>query len=186
MPARPFLEDFAAERYRKGGSTRYFASGIGATSGGTLALVANTLYGFPFFVPTNQRFNEIAIRVTTGISGSVVRLGVYADDGTIAPGRLIADFGTVGSATTGTKTIAIDLALSAGLYWLACVSGHGPTLRSVAVGSLYSVFFGLDSTLGTAWGTMVSRAFTLAALPDPWGTPTIGTAAQQGIFLRKV
>lgn len=185
--SRPYLEDFAIERYRKGGSTRYFSVGYGATAGGALALVANTLYAFPFFVPATRKFDRIAINVTVKGTAASARLGVYADDGSVAPRRLVLDAGTVDMTTVGVKQITISLTLQGGeLYWLVIVCNVAATLRSIVVGALYCVFFGLDSTLGTAWGTMMSRSFTYAALPDPWGTPTIGTAAIQGIYLRAV
>jgi hypothetical protein len=179
------VEDLSFLRYRRGGSIRYFGSVLGATAASTVALTANRLYGLPFFLPISMRFDRIAINVTTLAAGNA-RLGIYADGGAVAPVKLILDAGTVSTGTTGVKEITITQALSGKLHWLAIVSDAGATIRGGAAGSLFAGFFGTDSTLPTTWDSYVYRAFTYAALPDPWGTPTITSGTMPLIFLRKV
>jgi hypothetical protein len=139
----------------------------------------------PFLVPTSQTFDRIAIRVTIA-AGTNARMGIYADDGSVAPGALILDSGAISTASTGVKEVTINNTLGPGaLIWLALVADGAPTIRAVAVGAQSSVFLGLASDLGTAWGSHLYRAFSYAALPNPFGSPTIGTSTIPGIFLRK-
>lgn len=187
---RPFVEDYAVERYRKGSSTYYFTQGLGATARSTLALTANRLYGCPFFVPATQKYDYAAIIVTTKSNNGNARMGIYGDLGTVAPGPLILDFGAV--AITAAQVYAIDLTatpitLTPGLYWLALVTDVVNTIGATAVGTNLTCFMGLDSTLGTAWQTFVYVAFNYAALPNPFTTPvTIATGANPAVFMRKV
>lgn len=186
MPNIGTREDLSVLRFRKGGSTRYFTTGILDAAGTTAEISANILYAIPFFVARTEKFDRIAINVTVA-AASLARLGIYADDGTIAPGRLVLDAGEVSLTPSGVKEITISQELIGGqLYWLALVSDAGATAnRSLALASLYGVILGVSSALPTAWYTAYYRSFTYAALPDPFGTPTIGTGGP-GIFLRKV
>jgi len=186
---RPFVEDFAIERYRKGGSTYYFTQGLGATAASTLSLTALRLYGCPFYVPVTQKFDAIAINVTaTGALNAY--LGVYADLGSIAPGRLVRDAGAVDITITGVKIIdltANPIVLDGGqLYWLAICPNGNPTIRATSAGTHLTCFFGLSNSLGTAWSTFCYASGS-TPLPDPFPTPiTIATGLMPGIFLRKV
>lgn len=72
------------------------------------------------------------INVTTGVAGSTIRLGIYANDNG-GPGALIAEAAaTVDSSTTGLKTATITQALGPGTYWLAAVAqGGAPSVRAL-------------------------------------------------------
>lgn len=132
----------------------------------TVALVANTLYAQPFYVPRSTTYATIGIEVTTLAVGKSVRLGIYNDNGGV-PGSRVVDCGTVSTTTTGAKPITINQVLAAGWYWLAAVSDGTATLRAaVQAGSLPSLGFtsGTDTTFHNGW----SVAFTYAALPDPF------------------
>jgi hypothetical protein len=92
-----------------------------------------------WFVPitfdADVTLDRIAIAVqTVGGTGSVCRLGVYADNSGL-PSSLIADFGTVDTAgSTGQKTLTISQAISKGVVWL-CVAaqvGTAPVLRGAS------------------------------------------------------
>jgi hypothetical protein len=177
--------DRSVARFRLGTAARYFSAAWGGIAATTLALPSARLYAIPFFCPTTFKMGQIDINVTT-LSAGNARLGIYEDNGKCAPGKLLLDAGEVATGTTGVKGITITKILRGGkLYWLALVCAATPTIRALAVGSNLSIFFGLDSTLGTAWGTYYYRAFTYAALPDPWGTPTIATGIMPAIFMRK-
>lgn len=191
MPGGPFRENFAIERYRKGGSTYYFTQGLGAATASALALTQDRLYGCPFFVPVTQKYDYIAINVTTYSNAANVRLGVYADLGTVAPGRLIQDAGAVAIGSTGVKSIdltATPIILVGGqLYWLALIISAIDTIRATTVGTNLTCFFGLDSTLGTAWYTFCYIARAYGALPDPFGAGiTLASGSMPAVFLRKV
>ena len=90
----------------------------------------NQLAACPIYIPNSVTLNGIAIGVNGGAStGGVVRLGIYADDGTGVPGTLLVDAGTVDVTTNGTKSLTISLAVTPGIYWLAAVVQGNPTTR---------------------------------------------------------
>ena len=109
----------------------YVTSGTWATSIGfipasNLNVLDQHLYVCPIPLGSATSFTQIAVQVqATGGAGSTLRLGVYQDDGALGPtnGPVVLDAGTVAlDATTGTKQIAITLALGAGLWWAACLA----------------------------------------------------------------
>jgi len=173
-------------RFRYGGATRYFTASEGATAITTLALTANRLYAIPFFCPQTFVMGQIDIYVSTAGTGNA-RMGIYEDNGKVYPGKLLLDAGEVSIASTGVKGITVTKKLRGGkLYWLALVSNGTPTVRASAVGSNLSIFFGLDSTLGTAWGTFYYVSFTYAALPNPFTSgATIATGSMPNVYMRK-
>lgn len=73
--------------------------------------------------------NMVCEVTTLGSAGAVVRLGLYADDGTgTRPGTLLVDAGTIDATTTGVKTSgAITVTLTPGRYWAAAVIQGAPT-----------------------------------------------------------
>lgn len=104
--------DISWLRYKKIG--RYHLPMIPYTSSGK-AILADNLYAIPFYLPISMTFDRIAIGVQALGAGNA-RLGVYADDGSIYPGSLSFDAGTVDVSATGDKAIIIDQTLAAGLY----------------------------------------------------------------------
>ena len=100
----------------------------GVTS--TTTVVDARVYFIPMEVVNPCTISDIGIEVVTtpGGTGSVVRLGIYYDDGTNLPATLLADFGTVDTTTTGLKSItSLAQVLAPGLYWLAAVAQGAPT-----------------------------------------------------------
>jgi len=178
--------DKSIARFKLGGATRYFSAAWGATAGTTLALTADRLYAIPFFCPQTFVMGQIDINVTT-LSAGNARMGIYEDNGKCNPGKLLLDAGEVSTGSNGVKGITVTKKLRGGkLYWLALVASATPTIRASAVGSNLTTFFGLDSTLGTAWGTFLYKSFTYAALPNPFGdTITIATGSMPAVFMRK-
>ncbi len=149
----------------------------------TLALSANTLYVVPFAVGDTATFARIGIDVTVADAGKSARLGIYSwSDG--VPGARILDAGAVSVGTTGIKEITISQALDAGMYGLALVGDGTPTIRANSVAPIAAFAIG-TATPGVADYRM-SRAFTYAALPDPWGTPSYasGSTDLPVIFMR--
>ena len=169
-------------------SGRYYGSFDAATAFTTLTLTANTLYATPFFVPEDTRFDRIAINVTSAVSGSKARVGVYRDDGNAYPSTLVpgTDVGELDTGTTGVKENAIDVTLPPGLYWLALVSSAGIAVRAVPVASLDSEILGLGPDLGTAPGVGYSVSYTYGALPSTFPTgASIVTSTLPLIAVRK-
>lgn len=106
----------------------------------TLLLISNRLYYLPFDISNDQPFDRLSYEVTVvGTAGSVLRGGLYADNGTgRRPGNLIVEETLVGTSL-GFKEFTIDLD-TPGRYWAAIV-GQGapatqPTLRTVVMSSV--------------------------------------------------
>jgi hypothetical protein len=106
-------------RFRRSG--QYYSMPYAGNNGGTGALAAQ-LMAIPFIVTAPLGINSIALEVTTnGGPGSLTRLGLYADNGSVYPGSLLKDAGVTDNSGTGVKEIAISPSLSplSGLYWIA-------------------------------------------------------------------
>jgi hypothetical protein len=159
-------------RFKKTG--RYFGPYL---TGGALTTQAlsstNSLRAFPLFIPKTAKFDRIAIRVSTAATGATprARLGVYEDNGSVYPGKLVLDAGEVDVSATGVKELTIDVALKGGkLYWLVFV---GQDTASLAVGAIptsevIAAFLGLDSTLAGTPILGYAAVQTYGALPNAY------------------
>jgi hypothetical protein len=121
---------------RIGGGLWYTPNG----SLGTAVISNGILTAIPFDVDRPIRVTDMAIEVTSaGSTGSVVRLGIYYDDGTgLFPksggAGLLIDAGTVDTSTTGVKTLNLAASVgknaflnNIGRYWIATVGQGAPT-----------------------------------------------------------
>jgi len=62
----------------------------------------------------------------TTVAGATIRMGIYNSDSSGFPGTLLIDAGTVdASTTTGYKSIAVNVTLPTGRFWIAGVSQGG-------------------------------------------------------------
>lgn len=142
----------------------------------------------PFIVTKTQAFNGIAVLVTTaGSAGSVVRLGVYNDDGKANPGTLAFDAGTVATTATGLAEIAITQTLAVGLYWLTAAS-QGAAATQPIIEAAQTGASGLVGYIGTPTAGVSLSGYTITgitgALPTPATTPTGMRTAIARIFLK--
>jgi hypothetical protein len=92
----------------------------------------NSLRVYPVFVPTAQAITRIGTQIVlAGDPGSVVRLGVYADDGTGRPGALVVDAGTIPGDVAATAELTISAPMP-GWHWFGGVvqnaAGGQPTV----------------------------------------------------------
>ncbi|GAB2859147.1 hypothetical protein GCM10022221_68390 [Actinocorallia aurea] len=102
---------------------------------GTAQLGTETLRAFAWHLPHTATLQSIGAEiVTAGDTGSLYRLGIYADTGNQRPGALIADAGTLLGDSDTLQDLAIALTLAPGLYWVAgvaqAVTAVQPTLRT--------------------------------------------------------
>lgn len=163
---------------RSNNDTWYQAGGLGISFGiGTVVVAVGTLIAIPFPVSRRKDFDRIAFRVTTGGgAGSVARAGIYADDGSVYPGALVADGGEHVTTSTGVKSSTIAVTLDGGaLYWLVYLCGTAaPT---IATNQRTLILLGFDSGLANynVWRT-VAQAY--GALPANYpGGATYATSA---------
>ncbi len=169
--------------YTKDSTVYELPPNTGAAS--TLALVANRLYKTPIFVCRRRTITDVAIVVSTLAAGSNIRLGLRRmslTDGEAT--TLVADFGVVSGATTGTKTITgISVVVDAGWYYLEVVSDGTPTIRCITSTSQPNP---MGSVPTTTWTNVngLFRAFTYGTLPsDETGvSQTLNTGATVPTF----
>jgi len=149
------------------------------------ATLANVLDVVPFLVLTQTRFDRIAINVSTAdAAGTQARLGIYRDNGSLYPGQLVLDAGTVATDGTGVRQLTIDVTLERGLYWLARVQNGTPQLLGYPGSAILS--FGLDDTLTGAPCTGWRASYTFGPLPATFpagGIPLFG--GRPSVFLRR-
>ncbi len=149
----------------------YYANVECAAALTTGAPSANVLRAIPFIAPSRGGvLDRIAIAVTTLLAGNA-RIGIYRNtsESNLYPSDLLVDSGDLSTATTGVKAATINVSLVPGeLYWFAHVGSVAATLRCLTVANA-SNLLGITSGLGTAQSVGVSRAFTFAALPSPFG-----------------
>lgn len=135
----------------------------GATPITNIAVVANTLYAFPVFMPRRKGVQRLIAHVdTAGAGGTLLRLGLYEDDNG-QPGRLIVDGGTVSCASTGQKVLTVNSVVGRGWYWAVLCSDGAPQVRGYSVASYCGIGFIDDGTYLRI--SHLTRAFTFAALP---------------------
>jgi hypothetical protein len=132
----------------------------------------------PFYVPESTTFTRIALRVATGVGGSVYRMGIYSSDSNNVPSSLVVDAGTVSTPGAGSYAITISQTLSAGLYWLAGVhqtnQGTGLVIRIATTG--FASYFPSGTVAGGVDSNPTS-CFTVAsvtgALPSTVTSPAV-------------
>jgi hypothetical protein len=136
----------------------------------TLALTINRLYAIPFMVSETKTISRIAIHVTTLGASASARLGIYQDNGSIYPGSLVSDCGTVSMTSTGLKEITgLNISLTANtLYWLALVCNVAATVTACAVVYLNALLGYPTTSLNTVGFASYYVAFTYATLPTPY------------------
>ncbi|MDP3059042.1 MAG: hypothetical protein Q8N36_06255 [bacterium] len=165
-------------RYRRAG---LYHAGINALGPAALSTASGVVDVSPFYVPSTQTFDRIAINVTTLAAGNT-RLGLYADNGTVYPGVRLLDAGIVTTGTTGIRWLSVNLALPAGLYWLARLQDATPSLQGIAGHGLIAL--GTDDLSAIVTGFRVTRAYG-DGLPDPFPSgAAFLTGSRPMVFLR--
>jgi hypothetical protein len=150
----------------------------------TLPMTANVFYAAPFFVTAPMTADRIALNITVAAAGGkLLRIGIYAATAAGLPGALLVDSGALAADAIATVQATISQALVPGtLYYLAAVTDGTPSVTGSS--AFFSPYGGLDATDVTR--QTLSRSFTFAALPNPWGTANIWGAVAPHVALRAV
>ena len=146
----------------------------------------NTGTGFmrckPIYIKESTTFTEIATYVNSGgTAGAVVRLGIYEANADGMPAALLLDAGTVGTTTSGLKTIAISETLAAGKYFLTAV-GQTAQCQLVAEVSTHTYVY---DTINQFHGNTWELTGITGALPDPWTNYTTQRSESFRVLLKK-
>lgn len=144
----------------------FFHASPGSAATGTFA--SGVFRVSAFVVSTAMTLDRIGVEVATiGDAGSLLRLGIYADNGNAAPGSKLLDAGTVAGDSATTQTITISQALTPGVYWMGAVGQNvtttAPTLRIV----------------GSTWVPPVPMAPSTTSLPS--ANATLNGYVQTGV-----
>lgn len=136
---------------------------------GTGGFPNGTMQASPLAWPGGTLERLMTEITVAGDVGSILTLGVYADDGTGYPGTRLGT-GTAGADTAAVKEIVLSLALAPGDYWVALlVTGTPiltPTMRTRVQASLPQV---RRSDTAFVVSTAGSYAVTgAAAMTDPF------------------
>lgn len=140
----------------------------------TAAMTQNEVRAIPLWLPQGS-YNALGAETTgAGEAGSVIRLGVYADDGNGYPSSLLVDAGTIaGDGATAFKTVSINLTLAAGWYWLAGVAQLCPaTPPTVRVSSQGNPAIVTSTSPGATTSVAFSGTSASGALNSTFGSPT--------------
>lgn len=140
------------------------------SSSGQLALAANRLYKLPLVISERITITSCVIGVTALASGTSIRIGLRKYDHTTGEFTTLpagGDFGTVSSATTGTKTITgLSCVVDPGIYVIEIVSDGTPTVSGTGSNAAQ------PSLLGAVWSSNFPfpilgayKSFTFGTLP---------------------
>jgi hypothetical protein len=147
----------------------------------TAAVPLATTFLYPLFFGKTVTIDRIAFECTTASAATTCRLGLYDSNGTGgAPSTLIADFGTVATATTGVKELTVSQSVTAGLKFVA-FSGSS---TSVSYRALATPTNALDRTqfafpddtttlFGSSGGEVWRISQSYGTYPNP-ASPTLG------------
>lgn len=111
-------------------SGEYASLAIGNVA--TVAMTQDFAYYIPFDIYNTVVLQSLLAEVTTLAASSLIRLGIYSDDGSFRnPGAKFFDAGSQASDTTGVKTFAAAVSLPPARYWMVAVAqGGAPTVRA--------------------------------------------------------
>lgn len=155
---------------------------VGGTATQTLLLAANRIYFVPLIIPWDRTFTSIGISIPGGgsVVGSSVRLALYLLDPIKGgPGAVAIDAGTVTTATTGFRGIAINQALARGVYFAALWTSAAISIRGfINTFSLASCGFSLSAGTPAQCNYLIRvETFGTAFVDQSANTQTTNAAA---------
>jgi hypothetical protein len=133
--APPFMTD-AAVKLPAGMFTAAHTSGAAL---GTVAQVANRNTIAPFRPQYDMTIDQVGVSTSTGVAATTAKVVIYdADPATGLPTTLIAESGTISTATSGTTNmVALSVSFEAGkTYWIGARASGTQTLRSILAAGL--------------------------------------------------
>jgi hypothetical protein len=135
----------------------------------TWAIVANTIYSSPLWVPAGGvAIDRIGTEITVAAAaGKIARFMLYADNNGL-PGALLHDAGTIAVDTTGEKSITVAYTLPEGRVHAALVSDGTPTVRILNMTAAALAAYGFPTLGAAAAGGAQARLNTDTTAPDPF------------------
>lgn len=128
------------------------------------------LQGLDFVAGRTCTLTDFSVNVgIAGSAGAVVRIGVYSIVPSTGVATLVADLGTVGCTTTGTKSVSGSAPVVKGTRYVttATVQGAAGTRPSFNLGTLHNPWVGMAAAVGNAVSLYAAGAGTVSgALPS--------------------
>jgi hypothetical protein len=147
--------------------------GSGAPS--SVSVPADRLYALPLYPGRQSTLQGVTANVTVELIGSVMRMGLYASDGTV-PTTLVADFGTVTSDITGPRSITgLSASVRPVLHFLVIARQGGSLTLSLSARDTRDPLIADSSASLTDNRTAYYRDTVPGALPASFGA-VAGTA----------
>lgn len=133
----------------------------------TVTLQQGVVYYLPVYFDRVTALSGLGLEVTTaGSAGSVVSLGLYADNGTGQPGVLILDAGQIDGTSATVQTKAITAHVGPGIVWLAaCGLGSPATQPTVRASSSPVIPIGTTAALASGNPLSGFKQVSQTALP---------------------
>jgi hypothetical protein len=168
-------------------STHYYFPNSQQATSTSAALGYGTLRVTPFTVNSAVTISKLHAEYTVaGDAASVIRMGIWQDNGSGQPGVLIVEAATTPSTggTPGSVEANASATLSPGtVYYIGGVvqgSGTQPTVRTVSAGAMPDVVQITQGASLPAAGSVAvafNQAAVTGALPNPFGTANPTAAA---------
>ena len=174
----------------------YWISPLLGTLGAGAAMVANTIYLYPFTVERSITVSELGARVTTGVAASSVQLAIYASSAGEPNGApLAASVSLSGVTATTISDNVTDFNLSEKTtYWMASNANAAITMQHITGTATLTAAYVIGaptlaniSAGGTSSGGWRSVAQTFGTWPTlTAGGTTVQTGATRGglVFLQ--
>lgn len=164
--------------------SQHSVTASGALSNGTLRIA-------PWAVTREISFDRIGAEISVvGEAGSKLRLGIYEDNGSCFPGKLVLDAGQINGDSATVQELVCSQTLPVGLFWIGAVVQSAPaTTPTVRCVNAWSppVPIAMSVVPPTAGATAVGFATSgvPGALPDtfPVGT-AFATGSAPRLFVR--
>jgi len=181
-PARPLLPVPVAGQYM---------IPLSQASTSTSSTLGNgTLRLAPIVLERTLTIDRIGGEITgAGEAGSVLRLGIYSDNGNAYPNALLLDGGTIDGTSATTQVATVSLVLLPGLYWIGgavqAAPSSQPTVRIVSNPTIplaLPLGTGLPGAGTSAAG--FSQASVTGALPATFSASVSSTGSVPRLLLR--
>ena len=125
------------------------------------------IYYVPVFINKSITVTSLNIYTTSSTAGDSIRIGLYTDDGTGKPSKLIEQSGVIVAAAAGVKTYTFSspylLSYVKKVYWMAIQSKTSTQAYNYRTGTTPALNFtiGNNGYYGShAWGSLPSTATT--------------------------
>jgi hypothetical protein len=150
------------------------------TLGAGAAMVANTIYLYPFTVQRAITVDELGARVTTGVAASSVQLAIYASADGEPDGAPLATTVSLSSAASGVISDDItDFNLSEKTsYWMATNSSGAITMQHLSGATQLAAAFAIGAPTLATISSQVSASGGWRSVSQTFGTwPTLTAGA---------